>query len=155
MNSERMLKMAEVLEKGTEKYGVLFDMKIGYGKLEETVHNCNTVCCIAGLACLMFGELDMGDFAEVTEILDLREKGGPETAVEAAPWNLVMGRAQVLLDLPYGAANKLFQPEGFSCHGEPFTAKNAARVLKYMAHTGVCIWSDIVDEFNSNKEEVI
>lgn len=155
-----MLQMAEALEKGVEKDGILFDMNIGYGKTEEPINHCDTVCCIAGLACQMFAPEKLEDM-EVIELIDLRDtmyphsdKSRNEVAVYSASWCTVKDAATYLLDLTPEQADKLFQPTGSELLSEePFTAKNAARVLKYMAHTGVCIWPDICDDYHSNNED--
>lgn len=154
MNRERMLQMADYLENHPENDGIFFSMKVGLGKFDAPVDGCGTVCCIAGLACQMFADKGIWAIPETrieTEILNHHEA---EAALSSIPWLRVKMRAIRILDLSPSQAAQLFTPAGLvdgeELTKEPFTAKNAARVLRHMAETGVCIWEDILSEYNIN-----
>jgi len=159
MNRERMLQMADYLENHPENDGIFFSMKVGLGKFDAPVDGCGTVCCIAGLACQMFADKGIWGVSETrieTEIINHHEA---EAALSSIPWFRVKTRAMEILDLLPCQASKLFTPygvfHGYNLIEEPFTAKNAARVLRHMAETGVCLWEDILTDYNQPERRAL
>jgi hypothetical protein len=63
MNKERMLKLADEIEKPTLDIGFnMGDFHNGSGPKRVGDLHCGTTCCIAGIACLLFGE--EGDYVD-------------------------------------------------------------------------------------------
>lgn len=140
MNTELLVKLAEWLEAGAPHERITFDMNEGIVITDrkfdpdKDIATCNTSCCLAGAAVMLFNKpqalkdhiVDEGDF-------------GPFIA-----WQVVHAEARDVLDLDYEQSRKLFEPSFFFKYDD-LQAYNdpawAARTVRHLIETGVVDWN--------------
>lgn len=134
MNRERLLKLADILEKtphftkpttpGKDNVLELLPTVKGFNMAQFIAHReCGTAGCIAGLTVFHFGEKGILDNPpDPTSILDDREG--------------VFVTARALLDLSYHEAKALFYADGRTTPLETITPREAATACRQLAVSG-------------------
>jgi hypothetical protein len=134
---ERLVKLAQILEddaqsgnlpEGIERFSMSFGILFtGESKVRN---ECNTVCCIAGLAALTFSKDKVDQWFDVdVKLLELR----------SANWPLIADEAEELLGLSPDQSLALFTPSGYGA-GDYDNPAWAARTIRHLIATGRVDW---------------
>lgn len=130
MNTNRILKLADLIEAGDDKLG--FNMET-YGSAsgayeDRSGHNCGTVACIGGWAVAAFGAYGKGEDVSLSRVIHTYDV--PESA-------------RNLLGLEADTAARLFLAGGIS--SSDVTPAVAARCLRNLAETGEVDWEKAME----------
>lgn len=149
-NKERLLALADIVEKGHHKFNGVhaalvmnewLDLTKNPGSIQNEIdgyeredlqvpdiHNCNTIACIAGFTCLLF------DYAEASRT----DENKPAYDVESKARSLLELSGRDACDLFHGRINA------------GVTGPNAAKVIRNFAETGEVDWDAVVGDQNND-----